>query len=103
MIETRVFDVQPDAGVRKLFHYDHATDDFHIETIIDATDVIEQNKALANESVGLGDGEFNKVASIPMALYFDLKKQGIIDDQARLRRWLNERDNRLFRTRLGTI
>lgn len=104
MIETRVFDINPETGVKKLFHYDHASDDGRvtIETQIDCTDIIEQNKALANDGPSLGRGEWNKVASIPMALYFDLKKQ-FGNDQERWRKWLNDRDNRLFRTRLGRL
>jgi hypothetical protein len=45
----------------------------------------------------------HKVASIPMTLFYDLKKQGIIDDPARLKAWLNNPDNRFFRTRPGRV
>jgi hypothetical protein len=33
----------------------------------------------------------------------ELKQQGIIDDPKALRRWLNDPDNRYFRTRPGRV
>jgi hypothetical protein len=32
-----------------------------------------------------------------------LKAKGIVDDEKRLKRWLNDSDNKFFRTRGGTI
>jgi len=43
------------------------------------------------------------VASIPLNLYYDLKRQGIVDDPARFKKWLNDSDNRFFRTRGGRV
>lgn len=88
-----------------MWHYDGDKDEAIIETVVDATDVIEENKAAFNqidEKAGW-KGDMHKVASIPMALFYDLKKQGIIDDQARLKAWLNDPDNRFFRTRPGRV
>jgi hypothetical protein len=45
----------------------------------------------------------HKVASIPMNVYFDLKEKGILDDPAALKRWLNDSDNRFFRTKAGRV
>ena len=104
-MQSKVFDVDPVTGVKKMWHYDGDTDKAVIETIVDATDVVEENKAQFNqidEKAGW-KGDMHKVASIPMALFYDLKKQGIIDDQARLKAWLNDPDNRFFRTRPGTV
>lgn len=39
-----------------------------------------------------------KVASIPAVVAADLKRKGILDDPAQLKAWLDERDNRVFRT-----
>jgi hypothetical protein len=38
-----------------------------------------------------------------MALFYKLKNQGIIDDPAAMKRWLNNPDNKLFRTRPGRV
>lgn len=102
---SKVFDVDPVTGVKKMWHYDGDKDEGIIESIIDATDVVEENKAQFNqidEKAGW-KGDMHKVASIPMTLFYDLKKQGIIDDPARLKAWLNDPDNRFFRTRPGRV
>ena len=43
------------------------------------------------------------VASIPMVLYMQLHKEGIVQDEERLRAWINDSDNSAFRTRPGKI
>lgn len=103
VIETRVFDVDELAGRTRLFHYDHSDESFTIETKQDVTDLVEANKAISNE-IGSGwKGDLHRVASIPMNLYFELKAKGVFDDQKSIRKWLNERDNQVFRTRPGRI
>lgn len=39
-----------------------------------------------------------RVASIPLVIAQNLKRQGILDDPQALDKWLDERDNRVFRT-----
>jgi hypothetical protein len=101
-MERRFFERDPLTGAERYFLYDHSDDSFTIEQVEDVEDLVEQNKALANEDTGSFD-EFHRVASIPMSIYFELKEKGILDDQAALRRWLNDRDNRVFRTRHGRV
>jgi hypothetical protein len=36
-------------------------------------------------------------------VYYELKRQGIADDPKALKKWLNDRDNQVFRTRAGTL
>ena len=83
-----------------------------IETKQDITDILEQNKKEYNsfdERARWSDHLFgNKVASIPMTVIDELNKQGImrgfaILDEKRFKAWLNERDNRVFRTRTGVV
>ena len=50
----------------------------------------------------------NRVARIPMAVFDDLQKQGItrgftVIDQKRFKEWLNNPDNKVFRTKAGRI
>ena len=98
----------PMSGIKTDFTYEAgetlADDSFVISTSQDVSKIIEANKRSAN-AVDKRDkwGEFSKVASIPLSIYYDLKKQGIIDDEQRFKRWLNDGDNKLFRTRGGTI
>jgi hypothetical protein len=83
-----------------------------IETRQDISDILEQNKKEYNsfdERARWSDHVFgNKVASIPMTVIDDLNKQGIMRgfavlDEKRFKAWLNERDNRVFRTRTGVV
>ena len=83
-----------------------------IQTRQDVSDIVEQNKKEYNsfdERARWSDNLFgNKVASIPMTVIDELNKQGImrgfaVQDEKRFRSWLNERDNRVFRTRTGVV
>jgi len=99
----QIFDEDPLTGTRRIFYRDPYEKTNTIVATQDVTDIVEENKARFNESGGRWNESFNHVASIPIGLYFQLKKQGIIDDPERFKRWLNESDNRAFRTRPGTI
>jgi hypothetical protein len=48
-------------------------------------------------------GEMVKIGSVPMVIYWQLWKQGILQDQKRLKAWLNDPDNRAFRARPGRM
>jgi hypothetical protein len=83
-----------------------------IETREDITAILEQNKKEYNsfdEKAKWSDDLLgNKIASIPFTVIDELNKQGImrgfaIVDQKRMKAWLNERDNRVFRTRTGVV
>lgn len=83
-----------------------------IETRQDVSGIIEQNKKEYNsfdERARWSDHLFgNKVASIPLTVIDDLNKQGImrgfaILDEKRFKAWLNNSDNRVFRTRTGVV
>ena len=83
-----------------------------IETRQDISDILEQNKKEYNsfdERAKWSDELFgNKVASIPLTVIDDLNKQGImrgfaILDEKRFKAWLNNSDNRVFRTRTGVV
>lgn len=83
-----------------------------IQTAQDVSGIIEANKKEFNsydERARWSDNPFgNKVASIPMTAIDDLNKQGImrgfhVVDHARFAMWLNDPDNRAWRTRPGVI
>ena len=89
----------------------HNTDDGKIvETNQDVTDIIEKNKQeYNNSSTKWGEDVFdNKIASIPLTVVDNLNKQGIMRgfhvlDQKKFFAWLNDPDNRFFRTKQGRI
>lgn len=96
----KLLSYDPVLGITRTFHADG--DDFVIQTTQETEDIVEANKRAFNDAPDRW-GEFTRVASIPMSVYFDLKKKGIADDDAAMRRWLNDSENRFFRTRPGVV
>lgn len=106
--DARLLDVDPLTGIVEHFYYDPDTDGFTIERTQDVSGLLDVNKALWNDAP-LRFGEFSHVASIPAVIMEQLAKDGIVTaggrilDEPRFRKWLNDRDNRLFRTRPGHV
>jgi len=90
---------------------EHNTDDGKIvETNQDVTDIIEKNKQeYNNSSTKWGEDVFdNKIASIPLTVIDKLNQQGImrgfnLSIKKKFFAWLNDPDNRFFRTKQGRI
>lgn len=99
----RLLSRDPVTGVETYFHYHDDRDAFTLETVQQVDDVLDANKRDYNDAQTGWKGDMHKVASIPMTLYLDLKRQGILDDQAALKRWLNDPGNRYFRTKPGKV
>ena len=83
-----------------------------IQTVQDVSGIVEANKKEFNtydERARWSENPFgNKVASIPLTVIDDLNAKGIMRgfavlDEKRFKAWLNERDNRVFRTRTGVV
>jgi len=85
-----------------------------IKSEVDLTDFTEHTKEQFNqrsEKTGWGDDVYdpkNKIASLPAEIINMLNKEGImrgyyIQDQKALVKWLNNPDNRVFRTRGGIV
>jgi len=83
-------------GVDTIFHA-QSDGTFVIEERFDAEPTIETNRALFNDSTKSFKGDINHhIASIPLPIYWDLEKQGIVRDRKRFLKWLMDRDNRAF-------
>lgn len=89
-------------GVKTYFNYDADKDEAVISKEQDVSAIIEANKAEFNAAPDRW-GEWTKVGSIPLSVYYELERQGILNDQKAMAKWLNDPDNRAFRTRPGTI
>lgn len=82
---------------------------FLIETSQDISGIIESNKAQFNAIDEKAKwGEWTKVASIPNVVVDELNRQGVMRgyavlDEKRFRMFLNDPDNRFFRTRPGQV
>ena len=80
-----------------------------IQSSTDIAPILEANKARYNqtdERARWGNGQL--VADIPFTVIDDLNRQGILRgfavlDQKRMKAWLNNPDNRYFRTRPGKV
>jgi hypothetical protein len=100
----RLFSVTPEDAAWETFHYDPADDTFAIVSKQDVTELAERNKRLFNAAErSTPHGEFAHYASIPGNVYADLVKRGIANDEKAFKAWLEDPDNRVFRTRPGKI
>lgn len=96
-------------GYKEYFHYDHVTDTYVIEQVSDVTETVENMRA-AYASVDErakfdGDpGVGTHVAQIPHAILFAPGNEWMMEgDSKRLHKWLNDPDNRAFRSRPGRL
>ena len=96
------FSYDPVLGIKRTFHASEDGNEFVIQTTQETEDIVEANKSAYNDAPARW-GEFTRVASIPISLYWDLKKKGIADDDNAMKRWLNNSDNRFFRTKSGRV
>jgi hypothetical protein len=80
-----------------------------IRTSQDVTEIVEQNKAQYNAgSVHDKWGDFTKIASLPFTIIDTLNRKGImrgfaVINEKEFRKFLNDPDNRFFRTRPGKV
>ena len=64
----------------------------------DTRPIVESAKAIAANFDPLIRRDTVHVARIPLVIWRRLQQLGITKDEAALNRWLNDRDNRVFRT-----
>lgn len=80
-----------------------------IRTTQDVTDIVEQNKAQYNAgSIHDKWGDLTKVASLPFTIIDTLNRKGImrgfaVINEKEFRAFLNDPENRFFRTRPGRV
>lgn len=101
----RLLDHDPLRGVTEIFHFDAASDTFSIEAVQDVEPIIEANKASFNSFSSGRDrwGDQQRVAHIPHVVLEQLMREGKLWDQDYMKRWLNDPDNAVFRTRPGVV
>ncbi len=104
MTDRRTLNYDPETKIKTDFVFeagDKPSDDkFTIATSQDVSSIVKANKVARNEiDRHHKHGEWSKVASIPLSVYYDLERRGILKDQKALKKWLNDSDNQAFRTR----
>lgn len=100
-----LFDDDPITGVSQEFEESHDGKEFTIATMQDIEPVLQRNLDLRNCFDERADwkGDVHHVASIPNVVMDDLFRKGIAQDPERFKQWLNDPDNRMFRTRPGKV
>ena len=87
--------------------WDYVTEEGVLSRLQDVTEIIRQNKAEQNaQKCGFQKAPvFRKVASIPVAVVDIAAAQGldILNDPEAMRKFLNDPDNRAFRTTLERV
>lgn len=69
---------------------------------VDAT--IAENEAIRKEAGKAWKGDWNRIASVPLNVYYDqLHAAEQQNDHKYVKRWLNDVDNRAFRTTEGKV
>lgn len=93
-----LLDYDPALGTHSEFIFDEMDNQYHINEVQDVTAIIEANKIARNLPQKTGDGIGQRIASIPMSIYMELRAKGIAQDEKALSRWLNDSDNQVFKT-----
>ena len=89
------------AGMNEYQHVDPMRpDDLIIESEQDCAPILEYAKMMRDGPVGK---EWRHVASIPNYFIDKAAKEGWLHDEAKWHAWLNDPDNKLFRTWPGRI
>lgn len=106
MSRSRIMESDPIAKTKDKFHFDEDGDEFVLETVQDVQDIVdianEQYKDDAHEGQRW-KGDIHLVARVPLAVWAELEKAGIAGDDEALKKWLNDPDNRKFRTKPGRL
>lgn len=95
--------------VQRMFHPSTDGDTWIEEGIQDVEPYVKENKDLYNQPRS-GYGDIQRVAQIPIVVWEELMRAGIISkdgarvlDQKKFKAWLNDSENRFFRTRPGRV
>lgn len=102
-IVTSELDRDPATGTLQLFHYDLDDDSMAIETVQDVELIKKYATARFNDVDERAPwmDNWNHVAWIPL-IFLQTNPELMYDNKA-LKKWLNDPDNRCFRTRPGRL
>jgi len=97
-----ILDYDPVTGISHWTDTDEETGITSYGTDQEVAPILDINKQDYNADHGKW-GEWARVGSIPLSLYWQWSQEGILGDQKELRKRLNDIDFRLLRTRPGNI
>lgn len=89
------------------YNYSEEDGRSYIETVQDVEPILDANKrAMAENKNARFDSAMNMVASIPLVIiekYWNEKGIDLINDEAEMRKFLNDPDNKFCRTMGGKV
>ncbi len=91
-------------GVKQRAHWDKIDEKLIVESTQDIAPILKQNKAERNEFDIQRNSElkykegWTKVATIPNIIIDKLMKEGVWGDKKAMKKWLNDPDQKAFRT-----
>jgi len=101
--EWNLFDYDFQSG-RSIWHYfDGEKDVFRVDYPVD--NIIHQNQEIRNSAAKAWTGDWHRVASIPLNVAYDkeLVRAHSEGDDKFVKRFLNDSDNRAWRTKEGNL
>ena len=103
-MSVRLLDRDPLTGITRWFH-GHADGSFTVHTRQDITAMVAENRAMYNDRPRSRPWKpIEPVARVPLSVVFDPRNRDVFfEGGKRLNRWLNDKDNRVFRLREGRL
>jgi hypothetical protein len=104
----RLFDRDPFTRIQRVFVGADDGRSFQLVTQQDVEGIVEDAKynynITSHKRVKKFGNDFATLAAqIPLTLYWDLVRKGIADDDAAMKKWMNDPDNKFFRLQNGTV
>ena len=90
-------------GITTSMHVDNVTGQVALTHTADGEALFKRNKEMQNSPELTRTKNGRMVASIPLHILHDLEKRGITKDRKKFKAWLNNPDNRYFRTDLSMV
>jgi hypothetical protein len=108
----RILDYDPVTKTVQFYHEDELTGDVALETRQDITAIVEHNKFLYNQfdenarwtdplRPSVGQTHYARLPTVIHAQLMKITNGG--KDQKAFKKWMNDPDNRVFRTRPGRV
>lgn len=100
-----LFDSALDMGRYRTYHIDPATHRHTITThqFVPKDLIADVRNSVSDYGPSRWAGDWHHVANIPLNIMWQLKQQGIWDDEQAMKKWLNDPDNAVFRVKPGRV
>jgi hypothetical protein len=95
--------MDPSTGTTYLVEYNASDDSITWTEVADVTQLLERNKRLYNDAPTHWKGDLHDIAGLHPIMRQKLEREGILHDKKAYARWLNDSDNRAWRTRPGKV